>query len=1645
METAEPRITTRGKLHSRLARLVVQQGPLAPQSRGHIRIDAAGRVQVYVWTREVTPQLLDDLAALGGEIEHTAIDVVQAWVPVGALTRLAEHSSVRSVEPPAYARASTGSQNTQGDTLLGAKAVRDQLAVTGQGIRVGVLSMGLGGLEESIDAGDLPATTFHCKTPPSSIPPLTIVQRPTRCFTGERLVRTSGGITAYPFPAGQDLAADAGGTPHGEGTAMLEIVHDLAPGAELWFATGRTSLDILAALDFLAANVDVIVSDLGFPGFFPDGQNSMSQAVSAIMSDPSRRARAYIQAAGNLADKHYAGTYTDSGTGDANGHLHRFEAIDGTQGPATGATANLVRVAPFASLSIWLSWDDLPGAATSDYDLLLYACPNGVPGALLAAGDETQDGFGEPQEALDYFNQSAAPVDVCYAIQNVRNAAPVRRLNVIFDDVTAPLLHQYSTPGRSLLPPADAEGGLIAVGAVSRLTPTTIEPFSSQGPTFDGRSKPDLVATDAVWITGAGGFGRACGQRICFDGTSAAAPHVAAIAALVLDLNPALTRTQLKNALMQTAVALGDPNVFGAGRVDAQAAATRAQALITTSPTPTIGALEPDTSLAGDPELILTVTGTGFVPSSVVRWNGADRSTAFVSSTELRAVIPASDLTSEGSADVRVFTPTPGGGLTGARAFTIVAIATPVPTLSSVAPTSIVVGSPTFTLSASGRNFTGSSVVRWNGVSRPTTFVSPFRLEATIPASDATSPGTVQVTVFNPAPGGGTSAARTVTIKSPSPVPILTGLSRNTAGVGEPGFTLTVTGTNFVNDSKVVWDGINHLTTFVSSTELRATIPATDLLFPDFLNITVYNPPPGGGTSGPLPFTIVVPNPVPSLSALSSTSAAAGAPPFTLTVTGSNFVAGSVVRWNGTDLATTFVSGGQLTATVPASDLAAPGIAQVTVFTPAPGGGLSGPLPFTINAPVPVLGGLGPSGATSGGAAFALTVTGSNFVAGSVVRWNGADRATTFVSNGQLEAAVQASDIVSPGTADVRVFTPAPGGGQSSALPFTINAPVPVLGGLGPSSATSGGAAFALTVTGSNFVAGSVVRWNGTDRATTFVSGGQLEAAIPAGDIATPGTAQVAVFTPAPGGGLAGPLPFTINAPVPVLGGLGPSSATSGGAAFALTVTGSNFVAGSVVRWNGTDRATTFVSGGQLEAAIPAGDIATPGTAQVAVFTPAPGGGQSGALPFTINAPVPVLGGLGPSSATSGGAALALTVTGGNFVPGSVVRWNGADRATTFVSASQLEAAIPAGDIATPGTAQVAVFTPAPGGGLAGPLPFTINAPVPVLGGLGPSSATSGGAALALTVTGGNFVPGSVVRWNGADRATTFVSGGQLEAAVLASDIATAGTAQVTVFTPAPGGGQSTPLVFPINPAASAATIVATAVSDPPAAAEIGSSFLVTDSVLNQSLGTADSSTTRYYLSLDAQRGPGDRRLVGSRAVPRLRVGETSSGMEVVTIPSATAPGSYFLLACADDPRRLAPGSEGCHASSTTVQVIAPDLVVTRVTSPAASVVAGGTLQVTDRVKNRGTAAAGTSTTRYYLSTDPQQGSDIPLDGTRVVPALPPGGQSTGVALVVVPSTSAAGAYFLVACADEEQVVLERRERNNCRVAQTPVQVTPAP
>lgn len=170
---------------------------------------------------------------------------------------------------------------------------------------------------------------------------------------------------------------------------------------------------------------------------------------------------------------------------------------------------------------------------------------------------------------------------------------------------------------------------------------------------------------------------------------------------------------------------------------------------------------------------------------------------------------------------------------------------------------------------------------------------------------------------------------------------------------------------------------------------------------------------------------------------------------------------------------------------------------------------------------------------------------------------------------------------------------------------------------------------------------------------------------------------------------------------------------------------------------------------------------------------------------FTVISDIerPIVDGLLPGSAEAGGGAFTLTVNGQNFGNASVVHWNGVARPTTFVSPTQLAATISAADIASTGTASLTVVSP---GGISNSAAFIIDPRrvIPNIDNLSPVSAEAGGNEFTLTVNGGNFLSSSVVRWNNMNRQTTFISSRQLTAAITAADIATTGTAVVTVSNP---------------------------------------------------------------------------------------------------------------------------------------------------------------------------------------------------------------------------------------------------------------------
>ncbi|TLZ26044.1 MAG: hypothetical protein E6K27_09070 [Gammaproteobacteria bacterium] len=289
------------------------------------------------------------------------------------------------------------------------------------------------------------------------------------------------------------------------------------------------------------------------------------------------------------------------------------------------------------------------------------------------------------------------------------------------------------------------------------------------------------------------------------------------------------------------------------------------------------------------------------------------------------------------------------------------------------------------------------------------------------------------------------------------------------------------------------------------------------------------------------------------------------------------------------------------------------------------GGGYGGSSSGGGYNPMPAISSLAPASASAGAAAQTLTINGAGFVAASTVTYDGAARTATYVSASQLTVQLTAADQMTAGSYAVVVTNPAPGGGSSNSVTFTVTAsnPMPAVTSLSPPSATAGAAGQTLTINGSGFMATSTVTYNGVPHTAAFVSATQLTIQLTAADQAMLGSYAVIVTNPPPGGGASASVSFTVGNPVPVISGLMPASVTAGTTAPTLTISGSGFLSSSSVTYNSVPHTATFVSASQLTISLTSADQATVGSYSVVVTNPSPGGGASNTATFTVAPVVP--------------------------------------------------------------------------------------------------------------------------------------------------------------------------------------------------------------------------------------------------------------------------------------------------------------------------------------------------------------------------------------------------------------------------------------
>lgn len=737
-----------------------------------------------------------------------------------------------------------------------------------------------------------------------------------------------------------------------------------------------------------------------------------------------------------------------------------------------------------------------------------------------------------------------------------------------------------------------------------------------------------------------------------------------------------------------------------AGNVEAPPAQPDAVTTVTgtsvTNPVPQISEISPGSAAPGGPAFTLTVTGTGFVPGSTVRWNGEARPTVFLDSGQLTAQIPATDIAAEATAQVTVFSPEPGGGTSNAALFVIGSPQqppAPLPQITGLSPDFAQAGGPAFTLTVSGSGFVSGSTVKWNDQARPTAFVSANQLTASIPAGDIAAPGTAQITVENPAPNAATSNTSAFRI-DPAPADTTPPTSSVAAlpATSDPAFLVTWSGQDELGGS-----GLKNYDIYVSDNNAAYTLwrsgaTATSGTYtgaPEHTYRFYSRARDNAGNLEPVPSTpdaVTTVRPSPPTDTTPPTSTVAPLPAqteettFTVTWSGQDEAGGSGLKdfdiyvsdnnsaytlWQSAVTATSASFTGQVGHTYRFYSIARDNNGNIEAAPATPDATIT--VAGVTENPVPQITGLNPASAAAGGPAFTLTINGNGFVDGSTVHWNGTARPTTFVSATQLTATIPVEDIASTGIAQVTVVSPGPGGGTSNALPFAIQDTTPPTSAVAPLPAQTNTMSFTVLWSGSDELGGSGLKdydiyvsdnagaytlWQSavTQTSATYIgvaghtyrfysiardNAGNVEAVPAEPDAVT--TVRAAPMNPAP-----------------LIAFINPQAAAAGGAAFTLTVQGTGFVNSSTVRWNGQPRQTTFVSDTQLTAALPASDIAAAGSAQVRVVNPAPGGGTSNAQVFLIGTPTL---GLSVGLIRQGGEIVAsITVANTGTAPAADVR-----------------------------------------------------------------------------------------------------------------------------------------------------------------------------------------------------------------------------------------------------------------------------------------------------------------------------------------------------------------------------------------------------
>jgi len=511
-----------------------------------------------------------------------------------------------------------------------------------------------------------------------------------------------------------------------------------------------------------------------------------------------------------------------------------------------------------------------------------------------------------------------------------------------------------------------------------------------------------------------------------------------------------------------------------------------------------------------------------------------------------------------------------------------------------------------------------------------------------------------------------------------------------------------------------------------------------------------------------------------------------------------------------------YLTAGVLSADIPAQLLTSPGNLKIQVWNPPPGGGLSTSWEYlTINNAVPSISHFIPASIPAESGTFDINIygpfDGPYFTPTSVVYFDGDPVPVVYHSSTWLQA-YNIPEVCCPGEYTVSVNNPSPGGGWFSA-PFMVTYPGPHISSIDPPSVEMNQSSPVwIRIEGSGFMpynSDNFVIWDGKLRHNVLISS-TTECSFQLYPSETQLGKNITVQLINPSKKVSNPFTFEIRNPIPIVDSVWPNAkwinATSD---LSVTVYGSHFVEGSVVTIDGVDCPTqpAYRRGlpwhnNELWATIPASLTQDPGNLFVRVRNPAPGGGECPAEAYLLMVyPRPTITSLSPSIAPAGSPDTTVTVRGTNFFATSKLQINETQYPITYVSPTELRGVIPAANLTTLRTLQIGVANPTDyaGGGTSNSLPFTVGSPVATISSLSPPTATAGGNEFTLILQGNGFNSGSQVYWLNIPRATHYTSPTQIEATILAYDIANGGYFQVSVINFPPSGGVSNSMVFLVN------------------------------------------------------------------------------------------------------------------------------------------------------------------------------------------------------------------------------------------------------